>query len=86
MTKEVEKMISEVAKSKLSQIINSYTPSQYSSELLKDIKQDLYLAYYKIRKEFPNIPDGMVMAKLQESDVTMPDERLVYVGENIENY
>lgn len=86
MNKKVENMIAEVAKTKLNAIINSHTPSQYNSELLKDIKQDLYLAYYTIRKKSPNIHDNQVKSLLMDTKVTQPDSRVVYVGDNIENY
>ena len=86
MTIEVESMIKGIAKMRLGKVIDTHNPSQYDSELLKDITQDLYLEYYKIRKEMPNITDLEVEKKLYEAELSsQPDAKMVYVGASIES-
>ena len=83
-------MIEEVARQRLGVIINTLTPSQYTSELRKDLEQDLWLELYiilalKPDDEFPLLTETIIRKHLLVVDLaSTPDVKIVYLGERIE--
>jgi len=82
-------MIAEVAKERLSLIINTLTPSQYTSELRKDLEQDLWLELYIVLTLKPDddlqLTETIIKKHLSVVDLrSTPDAKIVYLGERIE--
>ena len=73
--------IRKIAKELCTGIMHSHSPKQYYSELKYDVEQDLWLEYYKTKRNMPDLSTREIVMHVREVMIniaTRPESKIYY--------